>query len=281
MFVWLHIHRRKMTALLLLVLPLIFLVSSARATVGVETSAPGRLAGGIWGAGQAAAHSIIGNLGGLARFWGDKEAMQEVEELRAEVKRLREEKTRLIGVLQENARLRELVGFQSRRPDLELVPAQVIARDLSPYFRVLKIRIRTDEEIKPRMPVVSAEGVVGQVHRVYKGYADVVLVSDPRSRIDAISQRNRALGIVEGLGHEADYLARVAYLRAHDQVRVGDELVTSGMGGIFPRELTIGRIVSVRDDENGLFQEVLIEPAVDMSRLDEVFIITNVDGPSL
>lgn len=277
MLPWLTTHRIKVTAFVLLALPLLLLVTSAGASVGTTTTAPARWAGGLLGSAQAGLYGVVGSVGTLwGRITGGANA-DEVEQLRQEVNRLREEKTRLIGVLQENARLREMVGFQSEYPEFELAPARVVGRDISPYFRVIKVQIRSDVPLEPRMPVVSSQGLVGQVHRVYEGYADVILVSDPRSRVDAISQRNRALGLVEGLGHEADYRARLSYLTERDEVRLGDVMVTSGMGGIFPRELLVGTISEVEQSERGLFQDVTIEPAVDFARVTEVFVITNVD----
>ncbi len=277
MLAWVKYHRRKLTALVLICVPLFVVASSAGASVGESTTTPVRWAGGLMGGFQAGMHSVIGTTGGFFRTLTGGDQSGEIEELRLEVEQLREEKTRLIGVLQENSRLRGMVGFQQTHPEFDLVAAEVIARDISPFFRVIKIKIRSSQPLEPRMPVVSAQGVVGQVHRVYEGYADVILVSDPRSRIDAISQRNRTLGVIEGLGHEADYRARVAYVTERDEVRVGDTMVTSGMGGVFPRELIVGEIVEVDLNTEGLFQEVVIEPTVDFARLEEVFVITNVE----
>ena len=278
MLAWLKIHRRKVTAVVLLALPLLLLVTSAGADVGVGTSKPVRLAGGVMGSLQGGIYRVVGSTGNWFQRLGSRGASErEVEELSQELDRLREENARLVGVLQENARLRALVGFEAQHEEFELAPARVIGRDLSPYFRVMRVQISSKAELRPRMPVVSAQGLVGQVHRVYEGYADVVLLSDPRSRVDAIVQRNRAMGIVEGLGHEADYRARVSYLAEKDTVREGDMMVTSGMGGIFPRELIVGEVVEVRSGEKGLFQEVVIEPAVDFSRVEELFVITNVN----
>ena len=278
MLEWIKYHRRKVMVVAVVAMPLLMIVSSAGADIGTSSTTPTRWAGGVVGGAQAGVHSVLATVGGLfSRVSGGGQLAEENEALRQEVEQLREEKTRLIGVLQENARLRAMVDFKTGHPEFELAPAHVVGRDITPYFRVLKIQIRSDKDLEPRMPVVASDGLVGQVHRVYEGYADVVLISDPRSRLDAISQRNRALGIVEGLGHQADYRARVAYLSERDELEIGDTMVTSGMGGIFPRELPIGSIVEVGSSELGLFQEAVIEPAVDFSRLQEVFVITNVD----
>jgi rod shape-determining protein MreC len=177
-------------------------------------------------------------------------------------------------VLQENERLRKLLGFKTRRPELALVPARVVARDTTPYFRVVTLKLSSDVPLQPRMPVIAAEGVVGQVHRVFADYAEVILLGDPRHRVDAVTQRTRAQAVIEGLGHERDYHAKLSYLSEKDEVRVGDVVVTSGMGGVFPSELVIGTVASVEKSEKGLFQDAVVSPAVDASRLSEVFVVT-------
>ena len=276
-------HREKIAVFVLILIPIVMMATSAGADIGQERS--NRLTGwtrGVLYTGQLGVVQVLGGTQGLLGAWLSSDLAQENERLREENALLREEKARLIGVLQENARLRQQVGFKDAHPEFELVPARVIARDTSPYFRVLSIKITEDgKKLLPRMPVVVAGGVVGQVHKVYDGWADVIILSDPRSNIDALSQRNRAQGVVQGLGKERDYSARVAYLSEKDDVQVGDIMVTSGMGGICPRELIIGTVTSTAPDERRLFQQVVVEPAVDFSRLDMVYVITGVERPQI
>ena len=201
---------------------------------------------------------------------------EENEELRAELNRLREENTRLLGVMQENARLRAMVGFAEAHPELELVPARVVAREISDFFRVIRIQIDTDgRRVDENMPVVSSAGVVGWVQDASGPYADVMLAVDPRSSIDVVVQRNRARGVLEGLGHSNDYQSRIQYLLRRDGAEEGDIVVTSGMGGRFPPDLLVGRIDEVEERNFGMYQEVIVEPATDFSRLEEVFVIVN------
>lgn len=202
---------------------------------------------------------------------------EENEKLRAERDRLREEHARLLGVMQENARLRALVGFSEAHPHFQLVPARVIARDVNEFFRVVTIKLDTgNARVRPDMPVVSSAGLVGQVESVDGRFAQVLLTVDKRSSVDIVVQRNRARGVLTGEGNPRDYSARIGYLLRRDEVRLGDTLVTSGMGGMFPPDLVIGTIADINDRNYGLYQEVRVEPAVDFSRLEEVYVVAGV-----
>ncbi len=265
-------YRRRFAGLLVILVPLLMMSSKAGAGVG-GAGFPGGVGLGLMGSLQTILYTPIAATSGLFSGWFAGDAAVEATELNAEISRLREEKSRLIGVLQENERLRKMVGFKARRPELELIPGRVIARDTTPYFRVVTLHVTTDVPLAPRMAVISAEGVVGQVNRVFADYVEVILVSDPRHRVDAITQRTRAQAVVEGLGHEKDYRAKLSYLSEKDEVREGDVVVTSGMGGVFPPELVLGTVASVERSQRGLFQEATIAPSVDASRLDEVFIV--------
>jgi rod shape-determining protein MreC len=221
-------------------------------------------------------------LGGVRDVWDRYvdvlRVAEENQALRAERDRLREENARLLGIMQENARLRALVGFAESHPQLELVPARVIAQSFSAFFRVDTIEIDGGSiRLQPDLPVVSSAGVVGRTVSAEGTRAQVQLLVDARSSIDVLVQRNRARGVLEGLGENQSYQCRVSYLMRRDQVRPGDVLVTSGMGGVFPPDLVVGRIVAVDDAQYGLFQEVRVEPAVDFSRVEEVYVI--VGGP--
>ncbi len=267
-------HQGKALALVLCLVPLILLATSAGASVGKERRIrPTRWSWSFLSLGQV---GLTESVSEVFSIFDDDDTEKELARLRAENAILREEKARLIGVLQENERLRKMVGFKQSHPEYTLVPARVISQDTSPFFRVISIEIKAPEgvKLKVRQPVLVAGGVVGQVHEVLDGHAQVLLLSDPRSQIDVISQRNRAHGIVSGLGHERDYEAKVSYLSEKDQVREGDVMVTSGMGGGFPPELIVGEVLSVQPDERGLFQKVTVAPAVDLSRVSEVFVLT-------
>ena len=225
---------------------------------------------------QSSNDFVVGN---SVHFWDDYIALVHTKDdndsLRRENARLREENIGLQGILQQNARLTRLVGFKQHHPIYQLEPARVIAADISPYFRVLRIRIQTESDnIKPEMPVISPDGVVGRIERVNGRYCDVMLSVDPRSKIDILTQMNRSRGILSGLGRDDAYDAKISYLLRRDEVEEGEIVVTSGRAGTFPKELPVGRITSIDTKTFGLYQKVTVEPVVDFSRLEEVYIIT-------
>ncbi|MBN1947275.1 MAG: rod shape-determining protein MreC [Bradymonadales bacterium] len=272
-------YRSPFLVLLLIIQPLV-LILGGRSAEYPQT--------GVFGDAVLRAISDTQNLayqglGGVSQLWDRYLRLvrvnEENERLRREIARLQEERVRLLGVMQENARLRALVGFQVSSPSLQLLAAHVIAKDITPYFRVIRLRLDLGEGIvRPDMPVVAPSGLVGQVSTVMGDYCDVRLTVDPASAIDVLIQRNRARGVLRGNGHENDYTARIAYLLQRDQVEPGDVVVTSGMAGEMPQELVVGTIIEVLQAEPGLFQEVVVRPAVDFSRLEEVFVITGQEG---
>ncbi|MBO4351540.1 MAG: rod shape-determining protein MreC [Proteobacteria bacterium] len=232
------------------------------------------------GVGRIQSHNdfVVGN---ASNFWDSYidliHTKRDNDMLRSENARLREENIGLQGILQQNARLTRLVGFKQQRPIYKLEPARVIAADMSPFFRVLTLRLETETDgILPEMPVVSSEGVVGRIERVEGKYCDVMLSVDPRSNIDVMTQLNRSRGILSGTGDDKKYEAKISYLLRRDEVEEGELIVTSGRAGTFPKELPVGRVSSINTKSFGLYQEVTVEPIVDFSRLEEVYIITGV-----
>jgi len=199
---------------------------------------------------------------------------RENERLQLENERLRDEARPLRLAGRENRRLRILVGLRERLGG-EAVSAQVIAKEISHFFRVTRIRIDRGERdfVRSGMPVVSTQGLVGQVRRTWGRYADVLLTVDRTSAIDVIVQRTGARGMLRGTGQDDRYICRIQYLEREDEVRVGDEVYTSGMGQRFPASILVGYVTNVRQRDFGLFQEAEVTPSVRFSSLEEVLIL--------
>jgi len=217
----------------------------------------------------------IGNLGrGAGVLWKDYVALigksKENEELKKITSELREKILSLEEAAQENERLRKLLDFPTAGFARRL-PAKVIGEDASFESNTLVINIGTREGVAVKMPVVTSEGVVGTVVKVFHSSALVQTVIDPSHDLDATVSRSRARFLVEGKGTEL--LGRLKYLDRADDIRVGDVVLTSGVDGVFPAGLRIGHIVRVRRPQMGVIQNADLRPSVDIGTLEEVLVL--------
>lgn len=199
---------------------------------------------------------------------------EENAELRRENERLRLELAEARRAAADVERLEELAGLRRELP-ADTLGARVVATGLNPYFRVTRVTLdRGAPDVKEGMAVIAPDGIVGRIHRVYGRYADVLLAVDPQSSIDVVVPRTGARGIVKGLGGDNAYGARIDYLLRTEDVKKGDLVVTSGLGGIFPRDVPVGRIKKIVKPPSGLYyQEVEVEPSVDFARLSKVLVV--------
>jgi len=200
------------------------------------------------------------------------------DHLRAENDRLRREMRALRADAQRVYELESLLGLRERVAT-ETLTARVIAKDISPSFRVVRLAVDRGEHagLRAGMPVIANDGLVGQIRRVSGEIADVLLTIDPESHVDVVVGEERARGRLEGLGERGRYRCLIQFDRPNDQVAVGDEVFTSGLGKKFPASILLGYISKIGDQELGLHQEGEVTPSVDFTRLEEVLVLTS--GP--
>lgn len=170
----------------------------------------------------------------------------------------------------ENQRLRKLLNFKEEF-QVSSVVARVIARDVSTEFRMIRINRGEDAGIRKDMAVVNSEGIVGRIFRTTKDTAEAVTILDLLSAVDAIVERSRARGIVEGM---TDEVCQLKFALRTDDIQPGDRLISSGLGGIFPKGVPVGTVSRVYKKQFGITQTVEVVPSVDFSRLEEVTVIT-------
>lgn len=188
--------------------------------------------------------------------------------LRGRVRELQQELDHLTEVDLENQRLRRLLGFREALRGQTLT-ARVIGRDALGRPRTLVIDRGEADGVTKGNAVLAPEGVVGQVFLASRHAARVLLVSDQNSGVDALVQRTRARGIVQGTPDGACILK---YAKRTEDVQVGDAIVTSGLDGIFPKGLPVGVVTSVDKRGQGLFHIPEIAPRVEFERLEEVLV---------
>jgi rod shape-determining protein MreC len=178
---------------------------------------------------------------------------------------------------QENLRLRKLLHFDEKF-NLQSIVARVVAKDVSTEFRAIRLNRGEAAGLRPNMAVVTNEGIVGRILRTTRGTADVVTLLDLYSAVDSIVERSRARGVVEGM---TDEVCQLRYTLRTDDIQPGDVLVTSGLGGIFPKGIPVGTVSKVNRKPFGITQEVEVRPSVDFSKLEEVLVITRAEGEPL
>lgn len=169
----------------------------------------------------------------------------------------------------ENWRLKTLLRLQEQEPSPSLV-ARVVGKDATNWFRSLVIDQGSRQGISRHMAVIAPEGLVGQVAEVTPRSARVQLITDPVSSVGVLLQSSRVTGLL--VGTELRRL-RIKYLPILAEVRPGEMVVTSGMGGVYPKGVLVGKVVAVDKRSGALFQEAVVEPSVDFSSLEGVMVI--------
>ena len=169
-----------------------------------------------------------------------------------------------------NERFQKLLQFREKISS-NVISAEVIGQDPTSWFKSLTINKGEKDGIRRGMAVISPEGVVGQILKTAPYHSIVLLITDYNSAIDSIVQRTRAKAIVEGKGENR---CQLKYLLRAEDVIVGDIVVTSGLGGNFPKGLMIGDIKKVDKKGHGTFQYAELIPNVDLTKLEEVLVIT-------
>lgn len=217
--------------------------------------------------------SMVRIASSVASVW---DRFSEIGRLRVENARLRRqvgELTQQVAVLRESARaaerLQRLLQLQEHL-SYRATAARAIGRDPSRWFATLVIDRGSRDGVVRNAPVVTPDGVVGRVIEVTPTAARVLLITDSRSAVGVLVQDSRDAAVVEGWGTGVLHLK---YLSRTSSVDAGDVVVTSGLGGVFPRGLVVGRIVKVIREEGALLQEAEVEPAAALDRLEELLIL--------
>jgi rod shape-determining protein MreC len=193
---------------------------------------------------------------------------RENEALRQRIRDLERRGTHLGEMELMNRRLKRLLALQRELPT-KAVAASVTARDASVWFQSLTLNKGEIDGIQVGMPVMAPEGVVGLISSTSMHASRVLLLTDPNSGIDVLVQRTRVRGILSGLLEKGTTLK---YVKRSDDVRVGDRVIASGLDGVFPKGLSVGRVSKVSRKDRGLFLYAEVTPDADASRLEEVLV---------
>jgi rod shape-determining protein MreC len=209
----------------------------------------------------------------LGETWTDYIALVDLrrqnETLRTRVAALEEENLQFREALVASGNLERIVQMREHF-EVPLLPSEVVGQDVFPWFRSILLDRGRSHEVLSGMPVVSDHGVVGLVTATSPHASRAMMLLDRQSAVDAIVQRSRARGIVRGIG--AGELEFVFMVRG-DDVQPGDVVITSGVGGVYPKGLRIGTVKGMQTEEKRLLHTASVHPSVDFGRLEQVFIM--------
>jgi rod shape-determining protein MreC len=189
--------------------------------------------------------------------------------LENDIKALRIENSKYQELLATHERLQQLLQFR-KDIDHPALSCRVIGLDPTGWFKSIIIDKGSNDGLLPDMPVVNASGLVGRIVSVSPNFAKVLLIIDHNSAVDCLVQRSRDRGMVRGM---STGICKMDYVIKSSDILVEDIVVTSGLGGIFPKGLPIGQIRDAKEIPGELFMDIEIIPAVDFSKLEEVLVI--------
>jgi rod shape-determining protein MreC len=216
---------------------------------------------------------MVGMIGTFQEKWNSVQSYldlrQKNEQLLYENTRLALENSMMYEMRLENDRLKKLIGFKESS-ELRLIMARVIVKETKGFINGIVLDVGAQDGVAKNMPLVVSNGLVGKIYYAGKNQSIGHLLLDPNFRVSAKIQRSRVTGIVSWDGGEFCSLNEVP---KRSDVQMGDSVITSGYGGIFPPGLIIGTVTEITESPRGLFLDVQIKPTVDFEKLEEVFVI--------
>jgi rod shape-determining protein MreC len=185
-------------------------------------------------------------------------------ELRGENETLRQQVRALGEAGRENARLTHLLNL-TQHTGFKTIGARVIGHDAGNWWKSIQIDRGSNEGVRENLAVLNADGLIGKTVKVTRGEARVLLITDSNCKVSALLQDSRLPGVVAG--------TQMTYVESNAKITPGENVITSGLGGIFPKGILIGTVVKAELNRQGMYQDLEIKPAVDFRRLEEVVVI--------
>lgn len=264
-------YKTFITAFILIIISLIIL------SYNLKQPSPGLIRKLVMEISASLEFSISSSLGAINNLWNKYLFLVGLED---ENKRLKEQNAQLLGQLikyqegyLEAKRLQNVLNLK-KDINYPAVGAQVINKSETTLFKTIMINRGTSHGLNVGLPVVASKGIVGRITETSWRASRVLLIIDENSNIDALIQRTRTQGILQGAGYAGCLLK---YVLKSEDIRIGDVVISSGLGGIFPKEILLGVVTKVEKRRSGLFQQIEVSPSVDFSKLEEVLVLMGGD----
>jgi rod shape-determining protein MreC len=210
----------------------------------------------------------------LDRYFFLTEVSRENDRLLREVDQLTRRNSDLLEIIKQQGRIKKLQGA-NKNGKVKSLTARVIGRDSTQWSKMIFIDKGTDDGIRGNVAVVTDAGIVGHIIHSTATTSKVLLITDSRSAIDSLFQNTRVPGVSTGTG---EGLCEIKFVPIDAELEVGDRVISSGLGGVFPKGRMVGSVVSVVKRRQELFQDVVVTPSADLSRLEDVLVLLPVTG---
>lgn len=203
-----------------------------------------------------------------------RELLKQIDHLRRENQELRSQAIQSAAIASENSQLRALLNWQRQQP-WRLKLANVVMRDPANWWHTVQIDLGSRDGVRVDLPVVSPAGsLVGRVSAVDTTKSQVVLIGDPNCRVSAIVENSaRDMGVIVAGGPVDTSLVGLTYLASSANLKPGQTVSTSGLGGVFPKGIPIGQVVDTRSVEYGLYTEARVKLNANPGSLEQVWVL--------
>ncbi len=202
-----------------------------------------------------------------------RELLNQIDSLRRENQQLKEQEIQSVAIARENDQLRTLLNWQKQVP-WKLKLANVVTRDPANWWRTVQIDLGARDGVRENLPILTASGLVGRISSVKQSSSQVVLIGDPNCRVSALVENSaHDTGVLLASGPLDTSLVQLTYLASSANLKSGQNVVTSGLGGIFPKGIPVGQIVDARSVEFGLYTEARVKLNADLGSLEQVWVL--------
>ena len=266
-------NRPLVITVILVIIIFVLLIATANMQ---DVSGGQTVAGGVFVPVQRFFYQMTDNVSSFfQKTFNTTDLAKENQDLEEQLASLKSELADYDELQKENQRLSELLEYKQTQTSYQFKVAGIVAKDPGIWFESFTINVGSNDGVAVDMPVVTSDGVVGRIEEVGLNWSKVMTVIDGRSGISSIIERTRDFGSVRGRMESvpSDPLLDMDFLPIDTDIQVGDNVLTSGIGGIYPKGLTIGQVVEV--GEQGNQKKVVVKSAVNFRNLEEVMVMTS------
>ncbi len=226
---------------------------------------------------QKVVHGISTKTRSFFSHFGDiSELNQENQKLKNKVSQLEEKVQKNNMYKVENERLRGMLDLKDTYKEFELVAANVTGKDSSTWFLSLTLDKGKNDGIEMADTVIAPNGLVGHITDIGPDWSRVTTIIDSQSTVAVIVERTEDLATIDGdIDLASNGLCKMTYISKDSSITVGDIAKTSGLGGVYPKGISVGKILKIHPENKGVSQYAEVEPFVNFNHIYEVFVITN------